>query len=105
MRVASMRAIGAPISARAGASSCLAMATLIRASTKVARPTVRELTLGAMAKHTMVNGSVARSLAMVYGGASLAIAILANGKIAKQKDMVCIHGLMETGMKESGNHA
>jgi len=71
----------------------------------MARPTVRELTLGAMAKRTMVNGSAARSVAMVCGEASMAIAILVNGQIAKQKDMVCIHGLMETGMKESGKRA
>ena len=39
---------------------------------------------------------------MEYGKVQKEIRILVNGRIAKQKVMVCICGIMETDMKENG---
>jgi hypothetical protein len=44
-------------------------------------------------------------MVMVFGKDCMEILILENGVILKQKDMECIHGKMETDMKENGKYA
>jgi hypothetical protein len=78
------------------------METLIKESLLAAKLTAKEHISGGMAKSMMVSGTKAKSPAMVSGKASMGIPISASGKIARQKAMEFMYGLMEIDMKESG---
>jgi len=78
------------------------MAILTRESMSTEKLMVKESTSGTMEKSMTESGSMELRTDMEYGEEQKEILILVNGKLAKLMAMVFMCGRMATNMKESG---
>jgi hypothetical protein len=80
------------------------MAILTMGSLKWEKLMVKVFILGKTGKFMMESGIKASNMVTEYGKDSMAILILENGDILKQKVMGCTLGKTEIDMKENGNY-
>jgi hypothetical protein len=88
----SMKEPGTPTNVEAEAMSFSAMAIPIRENTSTVKRMVKEPTSGEMARYTTASGTMVRSLATVYGRASMATATSGSGRTARQRATVSTSG-------------
>ena len=101
-RTVSTRASGSATSVKKKAMSATQTAIDMKVTSKMAKLTAKESTIGPMAKFTTANGAGASRTATGCGGVSSEIAIWGSGKTVRHMAMEFISGKMVIGMKDLG---
>lgn len=101
-KVGFMKAVGPMTSDMVRAMNATTMATSMKVSSSMGKPTVKVFTFGLMVKSMMGSGAMVSKKAMASGRVSSEILILVNGKTPKRMATVYINGKTGIVMKVPG---